>query len=121
MTVPAVDPPVVQPPVVTQPLVGTADLPAVTTMWSESFDNGLGALSRAWGPGIDLSVPGQLTIHSTPDNQDSGAMVPPPGAADAGNGYGLYSFTLSMGQGDVPGAYALLWPGTDVWPGRSST
>lgn len=116
VTVPAVDPPVVQPPVVTQPLAGTADLPAVTTMWSESFDNGLGALSRAWGPGIDLSVPGQLTIHSTPDNQDSGAMVPPTGA-DAGNGYGLYSFTLSMGQGDVPGAYALLWPGTDVWPG----
>ena len=43
-------------------------------------------------------------------------MVPPTGT-DAGYGYGLFSFTLSLGQGDAPGAYALLWPGTDIWPG----
>nr|WP_264185648.1 carbohydrate-binding domain-containing protein [Roseicella aerolata] len=43
-------------------------------------------------------------------------MVPPTGAS-AGFGYGLYSFTLSLTQGDVPGPYALIWPGTDVWPG----
>ena len=24
---------------------------------------------------------------------------------------------MSLGQGDAPGGYALLWPGTDVWPG----
>ncbi len=87
-----------------------------TTVWTESFDKGTGMLSRVWGPGIDTSVPGKITVHSTPDNKDSGAMVPPTGAS-AGYGYGLYSFTLSMTQGDVPGPYALIWPGTDVWPG----
>jgi hypothetical protein len=102
----------VEPEVPNQP-----DQPATKLSWVESFDNGTGMLTRVWGPGIDLSIPGQLTIHSTPDNQDSGAMVPPWGPADSGFGYGLYSFTLSMGQGDAPGPYALLWPGTDVWPG----
>ncbi|MFC7473404.1 carbohydrate-binding domain-containing protein [Dankookia sp. GCM10030260] len=95
----------------------TLDLTQFTTVWDESFDNGTGILSRTWGPGIDTSVAGQITISSTPDNQDSGAMVPPSGPANSGYGYGLYSFTLSMGQGDAPGPYALLWPGTDVWPG----
>jgi beta-glucanase (GH16 family) len=42
-------------------------------------------------------------------------MVPPTGA-DAGYGYGVYSFTLSMSN-DAPGPYALLWPATDIWPG----
>ena len=93
------------------------DLPATQPSWVESFDNGTGMLSRVWGPGIDLSIPGQLTITSTPDNQDSGAMVPPWGPPDSGFGFGLYSFTLSMSQGDAPGPYALLWPSTDVWPG----
>jgi hypothetical protein len=100
-----------------QPGNGGSDLSIGTTAWAETFDNGTGILSRTWGPGIDTSVSGQVTIHSTPDNQDSGAMVPPSGPADSGYGYGLYSFTLSMGQGDAPGPYALLWPGTDVWPG----
>ena len=90
------------------------DLTQFTTVWDESFNNGTGMLSRTWGPGIDTSVAGQITINSTPDNQDSGTMVPPSGPADSGYGYGLYSFTLSMGQGDAPGPYALLWPGTDV-------
>ena len=52
-----------------------------TTVWVETFDNGTGILSRTWGPGIDTSVSGQITIHSTPDNQDSGTMVPPSGPA----------------------------------------
>lgn len=34
-----------------------------------------------------------------------------------GSGYGLYSFTLSTSPGNVPGAYALLWPQNDQWPG----
>ncbi|TDH61852.1 glycosyl hydrolase family protein [Dankookia rubra] len=99
-------------------MAATLDLTQYTTVWDESFDNGgTGMLTRTWGPGLDTSVAGQITISSTPDNQDSGAMVPPWGPADSGYGYGLYSFTLSMGQGDAPGPYALLWPGTDVWPG----
>ena len=98
-------------------MAATLDLTQFNTVWDESFDNGTGMLSRNWGPGIDTSVAGQITIRSTPDNQDSGAMVPPWGAATSGYGYGLFSFTLSMGQGNAPGPYALLWPGTDVWPG----
>ncbi|MBK1661654.1 glycosyl hydrolase family protein [Paracraurococcus ruber] len=70
--------------------------------------------SRAWGPGVDTSVSGQLTMHTTADDQDSGAMVPPTGAGD-GYGYGLYTFTLKT-QGTV-GTYALTWPATDKWPG----
>jgi hypothetical protein len=92
------------------------ELPATKTVWMESFDQGTGIFARVWGPGVDTSKPGQITLHSTPDNKDSGAMVPPKGA-DAGFGYGLYSFTLSMTQGEVPGPYALLWPSTDNWPG----
>lgn len=95
-------------------MAASLDLSQFTTVWTESFDSGTGLFSRAWGPGIDTSVPGQLTIHTTADNQDSGAMVPPTGAS-AGYGYGLYSFTLQT-EGTV-GVYALTWPATDVWPG----
>jgi hypothetical protein len=85
-----------------------------TTAWTESFDNGAGMFSRYWGPGVDFSVDGQVTVWTDANNADSGIMVPPTGAAD-GYGYGLYSFTLEM-QGTV-GVYALTWPATDVWPG----
>lgn len=87
------------------------------TVWTESFDDGPGMLSRAWG-NVDTSVAGQVTLTSYEHDGytvDSGAMVPPTGA-DAGYGYGLYSFSISM-DGDAPGPYALLWPGTDIWPG----
>jgi hypothetical protein len=112
---PGVDPaPAPEEPVVVEP-GATNDLPAVHEVWHESFDDGAGALSRTWGD-VDASVPGQLTLTSSDDFlQDAGAMVPPVGA-EAGNGYGLYSFTLSM-DGDAPGPYALLWPATDQWPG----
>ncbi|MBK1661562.1 carbohydrate-binding domain-containing protein [Paracraurococcus ruber] len=83
-------------------------------VWHESFDNGLGMFSHAWGPGVDASVPGQITIHSTADNQDSGAMVRPAGG-ESGFGFGLYSFTLKT-AGPI-GTYALTWPASDAWPG----
>ena len=85
---------------------------------TESFDRGVGLFSRSWGPGVDTSVPGQVTIRRAVQGGaeiDSGAMLPPTGAT-AGYGYGLYSFDLSM-TGSAPGPYALLWPSTDVWPG----
>ncbi|TDH58102.1 hypothetical protein E2C06_34370 [Dankookia rubra] len=85
---------------------------------TESFDRGLGLFSRSWGPGVDTSVAGQVTIRRMVQDGaeiDSGAMLPPTGAT-AGYGYGLYTFDLSM-SGTAPGPYALLWPSTDVWPG----
>jgi hypothetical protein len=100
---------------------GGGDIPGNwQNVWTESFDGTghedvLGMFSRAWGPGIDTSVSGQLTIWTSADDQDSGAMVPPWGSPDAGYGYGLYTFTLET-QGTI-GTYALTWPATDVWPG----
>jgi hypothetical protein len=109
---PSTDPTDPNPP--TQPDTSGSVLDGYSVRWRETFDGGKGDLSRAWGPGVDESVTGQLSMHSTPDNQDSGSMVPPTGR-EAGFGYGLYSFTLS-GNGKI-GAYALVWPSTDVWPG----
>src|SRR3954447_10717398 len=56
-----------------------SDYPGYQEVWTESFDNGVGRLSRTWG-NVDTSVPGQITLTSSPDFlQDSGAMVPPTG------------------------------------------
>lgn len=108
-------PPVVVPPVVTPPVEQPVEQPGDWQVQvHESFDNGLGLFSRAWGPGVDTSVDGQLTLWTSAQDIDSGAMMPPTGA-QAGFGYGLYEFTLDT-KGTV-GIYALLWPGTDKWPG----
>ncbi|SDB71468.1 family 16 glycosylhydrolase [Belnapia rosea] len=82
--------------------------------WRETFDHGPGLLSRVWGEGVDFSVPGQVTIHRTAADGDSGMMVPPTGAS-ARSGYGLFSWTLNM-TGRI-GVYADVWPSTDKWPG----
>ena len=93
-----------------------SDYPGYEEVWTESFDDGVGQLSNSWG-NVDTSVPGQVTLTSSPDFLlDSGTMVPATGP-EAGDGYGLYLFTLSTSPGDAPGPYALLWPGTNVWPG----
>jgi beta-glucanase (GH16 family) len=95
--------------------VGEQLLPAgFKVVVKESFDTGKGLFGHSWGPGVDTSIKGLLTIRSTADDQDSGAMVRPAGA-EKGFGYGLYSFTLDT-EGHI-GAYALLWPSTDKWPG----
>ncbi len=80
----------------------------------ESFNGGKGIFSHSWGPGVDTSSNGQLTVRSTWDDKSSGAMVKPAGA-EKGFGYGLYSFTVKT-EGHI-GPYALLWPSTDRWPG----
>jgi hypothetical protein len=82
----------------------------MSSYFSESFDNGIGALNHTWGNGIDTSVRGQVTVRG-----DSGIMENPWGAA-AGHGYGTYSITASM-SGHAEGPAALLWPGNDKWPG----
>lgn len=75
----------------------------------ESFDNGVGALSHAWG-NVDTSVRGQVTLTG-----NSGMMERPWGA-DAGHGYGTYTVTAAL-HGDQVGSAALLWPANDRWPG----
>src|SRR6476661_4778529 len=82
----------------------------MSSYFSESFDNGIGALNHTWGNGIDTSVRGQVTVSG-----NSGLMENPGGAA-AGHGYGTYSITASM-SGHATGPAALLWPGDDKWPG----
>jgi hypothetical protein len=82
----------------------------MSSYFSESFDNGIGALNHTWGNGIDTSVRGQVTVSG-----NSGIMENPWGAA-AGHGYGTYSITASM-SGHAEGPAALLWPGNDKWPG----
>ena len=116
VTVPVVDPPVVQPPVVTQPPAGTADLPAVTTVWSESLDHGLGALSRAWGawPRPERSWP----AHHPLDAGQPGQRCD--GAAGRGRRrQWLWALLLHHLDGARRRAWGLclLWPATDVWPG----
>ena len=88
-----------------------------STVWDESFDHGAGMFSNNWGPGVDTSVPGQITVHTDAGNADSGMMTHPDGYGTpaGGWGYGLYSFTLST-EGTV-GVYALTWPASDTWPG----
>ena len=82
----------------------------MSSYFSESFDNGVGALNHTWGNGIDTSVRGQVTVSG-----NSGIMEAPWGSA-AGHGYGTYSITASL-KGDTAGPAALLWPGNDKWPG----
>ncbi|MDO9709700.1 carbohydrate-binding domain-containing protein [Paracraurococcus lichenis] len=87
------------------------------TVWDESFDNGPGMFSNQWGPGTDSSVPGQITVWTSADDQDSGMMTHPDGYGTpaGGWGYGLYSFTFKT-EGTA-GTYALTWPASNVWPG----
>ncbi|MDO9712767.1 family 16 glycosylhydrolase [Paracraurococcus lichenis] len=98
-------------------------LPGFTVQWMEDFTSGkcTGLLSNVWGPGVRCPGPGVITLSSTSDNQDSGAMTRPEGygsqAPGGGWGYGFYSFTLKVTGAAKPGPYAQAWPGTDVWPG----
>jgi hypothetical protein len=67
-------------------------------------------LTNHWGS-VQTNADGSLTLTSS-NLQDAGAMQ-----SGAGSGYGLYSFSLSTTPGDAPGAYALLWPQNNQWPG----
>jgi Ca2+-binding RTX toxin-like protein len=94
----------------------TLDASKFNLVWTEGFDSSVGRLSRVWG---DVKVANsEVTLTSTAAGgwQSAGFMVPPTGA-DAGDGYGLYTITARIDDAEGPGAYACLWPGTDVWPG----
>lgn len=99
------------------PATGSGDTPPNGGLvWHETFDTGRGIFENVWGDGVDFGTPGQVTLHRTDGDKDSGMMVFARGADNCW-GYGVYTFTLSMGPGDAPGPYALLWPATDKWPG----
>jgi Ca2+-binding RTX toxin-like protein len=86
-----------------------------STQWTETFDSGLGGISHTWG---HVWVhDGMATVSSWASEgwQPSGMMQPPSGVL-AGQGFGLYSVTLDINS-YAPGAFACLWPGSDVWPG----
>jgi hypothetical protein len=86
-----------------------------TTMWTETFDTGLGRIGHTWG---HVWVhDGEATVSSWAGEgwQPSGMMQLPSGPS-AGQGFGLYSVTMSI-DAYAPGAFACLWPASDTWPG----
>lgn len=95
---------------------GASPLPGFTTTWANSFDNGLGNMDRTWG---HVWVhDGEATISSWAGEAwaPSGMMQSPTGPG-AGQGFGLYSITAATDANEGPGAFACLWPASDVWPG----
>lgn len=75
----------------------------------ESFDDGTGALGKAWN--ADTSVPGEVTLRG------DAAMMEWNGSRDSGHGYGTYTIEAKF-DGTQPGAAIVLWPGDDRWPGQ---
>ena len=100
---------------------GTLDLANYTSVWDHNFSAqpNLNGFNTVWG---DVKVQnGAAVLTSTAANgwPQAGFMITPSGAS-AGNGYGLYSITMSMndnGAVEGPGGYACLWPSTNNWPG----
>ncbi len=100
---------------------GTLDLANYSTVWDHNFSTqpNLNGFNTVWG---DVTVQnGAAVLTSTAANgwPQAGFMITPSGAS-AGNGYGLYSITMSMndnGAVEGPGGYACLWPSTNNWPG----
>ena len=100
---------------------GTLDLANYTTVWDHNFSSqpNLNGFGTVWG---DVQVQnGAAVLTSTAANgwPQAGFMITPSGAS-AGNGYGLYSITMSLsdnGAVEGPGGYACLWPSTNNWPG----
>lgn len=88
---------------------------AYQSVWQTGALDHFSTFGRRWGDVTDQGD--HLRLTSGADGiTDAGAMVPPTGA-DAGHGYGMTTFAITTAPGDVPGPYALLWPGTDQWPG----
>ena len=86
-----------------------------STVWTETFDTGLGVVGHTWG---HVWVhDGVATVSSWAGEgwQPSGMMQTPSGAT-ANQGFGLYSVTMQI-HSYAPGAFACLWPSSDVWPG----
>lgn len=76
---------------------------------SESFDNGVGAISNAWN--VDTSTKGEVKLSG------SSSMMEWATGRDAGHGYGTYTVTAKV-DGNQPGPGIILWPGDNKWPGQ---
>ena len=86
-----------------------------STVWTETFDTGLGRIGHTWGH--VWAHDGMATVSSWAGEgwQPSGMMQLPSGPS-AAQGFGLYSVTMSI-DSYAPGAFACLWPASDKWPG----
>jgi Ca2+-binding RTX toxin-like protein len=94
----------------------TLDASGYSIVWTEGFDSSVVRVSRVWGDVKIGNSEATLTSTAAGGWQSAGLMVPPTGR-DAGDGYGLYTMTARIDDSEGPGAFACLWPGTDVWPG----
>ncbi len=79
----------------------------------DSFDNGIANFPDAWN--VDLSVPGQVTLHR-PEYYLTAGMMEATGSPSMGHGYGTYT-VRAMITGNTPGPAIMLWPGDNKWPG----
>jgi hypothetical protein len=98
---------------------GTLDLSQFNLVWDHNFSTNHSfspELTRDWGNVSLTSIDATLTSTLQHHWPHAGMMQPPTGAA-AGNGYGLYSVTAQIDPNEGPGAYIVLWPATDQWPG----
>lgn len=88
-------------------------------VWSEDFSDPTldPALDLAWGRPFAVSG-GEAHFESTAASgwAPSGLMQRAWGA-EAGQGYGLYSFSGRMEGNQGAGPAMLLWPATNAWPG----
>ena len=89
---------------------GDTDYTQEGAAWTETFNNGTGALNHLWSGDVDTSVPGQITLR------DHSGVMQFPGGAGEGFGFGKYTATVEV-EGNAVGAAALLWPSDNEWPG----
>jgi hypothetical protein len=87
--------------------------------WSDNFTADASLNSSRfpirWGDAGEFSF-GSNGVTLTSDGNASGFLTPDQGASQS-FGYGVYSATFTMPTNQANGAYILLWPATNVWPG----
>jgi len=83
------------------------------TPFYDSFDNGLINFPDSWN--VDLSVPGEVTLHR-PEYYLTSGMMEATGSYDMGHGYGTYTVTAKL-EGNYPGQAIMLWNSKNEWPG----
>jgi hypothetical protein len=83
------------------------------TPFYDSFDNGLANFPDSWN--VDLSVPGEVTLHR-PEYYLTSGMMEATGAANMGHGYGTYTVNAKL-DGNYPGQAVMLWNAVNEWPG----
>jgi len=82
------------------------------TPFSDSFDNGLVNFPDSWN--VNLSVPGEVTLHR-PEYYLTSGMMEATGSAAMGHGYGTYTVDAKL-DGNYPGHAVMLWNAMNDWP-----